>query len=315
MNNSNLIYRALLMLGLTLVATLLPAAVVWQPLPSWLSFLKGNKVHLGLDLQGGTHLVLTVDVDKAVENSLDVNADELRRELPRTACARRRSSATATSAQGHHPGRRARQAGRAGRGAFPNLKLAESETDDGNVVQRLTLLAARRSASISESAVEQSLETIRNRIDQFGVTEPIIQRQGDTTSWSSCPASRIPERAKELIGSTAVLEFKLVRDVNAEPYADGTQPLPAGTQVLYELAEAASGDRKQGSAAAGRDADADDRRRRHRRARAPRRAARTAASSRSTSTRAARSSSRRSPAPTSAGAWPSCSTTRSTRRR
>ena len=61
------------------VLCLLPT--IWQPLPSWLGFLKGNKVSLGLDLQGGTHLVLTVDIDQAVVNSLEVNADELRREL------------------------------------------------------------------------------------------------------------------------------------------------------------------------------------------------------------------------------------------
>src|SRR5215470_7516052 len=74
-------YRTLLVLGLTFVAVLCLLPTIWQPLPSWLGFLKGNKVSLGLDLQGGTHLVLTVDIDQAVVNSLEITADEMRREL------------------------------------------------------------------------------------------------------------------------------------------------------------------------------------------------------------------------------------------
>ena len=169
---------------------------------------------------------------------------------------------------------------------------------------------------IKQSAVDQSLETIRNRIDQFGVSEPIIQRQGDRDILIQLPGIQDPERAKELIGKTAVLEFKLVRDVNAEPIAKGKQPLPAGTQMLYELSK---GDRsasaRKGQPLLVESQHADDRRRRRRCARAAAATCRTAASSRSISTRAARGCSRRSPPPTSTAAWRSCSTTRSIRRR
>src|SRR4029434_5955910 len=80
-SKNTLMIRTLLVIGLTIVAVICLLPTLMQPLPSWLDFLKGNKVSLGLDLQGGTHLVLTVDIDQAVVNSLEVTADELRREL------------------------------------------------------------------------------------------------------------------------------------------------------------------------------------------------------------------------------------------
>src|SRR5262249_60083615 len=63
---------------------------------------------------------------------------------------------------------------------------------------------------------------------------------------SQLPGIQDPERAKELIGKTAVLSFKLVRDANAEPFAKGTQPVPAGTEVLYELSKGPGGERRKG---------------------------------------------------------------------
>src|SRR5262245_29701418 len=230
-------YRTLLVVGLTIVAVLLLLPTMWQPLPSFLDFLKGNKVTLGLDLQGGTHLVLAVDIDQAVVNSLDVNADELRRELRKASIksvkVERTDQTTLVVTVPADP--RDKLVEIVGQ-YFPNLKVDAGETNDGNLVQRLVLLPeeVRR---IKQAAVDQSLETIRNRVDQFGVSEPIIQRQGDRDILIQLPGIQDPGRAKELIGKTAVLQFKLVRDVNADPFAKGSQPLPAGTQVLYELSK------------------------------------------------------------------------------
>jgi preprotein translocase subunit SecD len=238
--------RTLLVVGLTIVAVLCLLPTVWQPLPSWLSFLDGNRITLGLDLQGGTHLVLSVDTDQAVVNSLDVNADELRRELRKqgvkSAKVERLDQTTlAVTVPNDQREKLSEIVGQ----SFPNLKSDTAETADSNVVQKLVLLPeeVRR---IKLAAVDQSLETIRNRVDQFGVSEPIIQRQGERDILIQLPGIQDPGRAKELIGKTAVLSFKLARDVNAETFAKGEQPMPAGTQVLYELSKSASGERKKG---------------------------------------------------------------------
>jgi len=247
-SNSSLMPRALLVVGMTLVAIVLLLPTVWQPLPSWLDFLKGNKVGLGLDLQGGTHLVMQVDVDQAVVNSLEINADELRRELRKEGV-----KAPKVERDGDNglkitvPAESRDKLVELITTQYPNFKVAEAETVDGNSVQRLSL-APEEVRRIKQAAVDQSLETIRNRIDQFGVSEPIIQRQGDRDILVQLPGIQDPERAKELIGKTAVLNFKLVRDVNPEPYAKGTQPLPAGTQILYQVDKSAAGPRKKGQA-------------------------------------------------------------------
>lgn len=247
MTHNSLLYRTLLVVGLTIAAVLFLLPTLVHPLPGWLEFLKGNKVSLGLDLQGGTHLVLSVDIDQAVTNSLEINADELRRELRksglRTAKVERLDGTTlAVTLPADQREKLLELVGQ----SYPNLRTESAETTaDGTLVQRFALLPeeVRR---IKQAAIEQTLETIRNRIDQFGVTEPVIQRQGDRDILVQLPGIQDPERAKELIGRTAVLAFKLVRDVNAEPFAKGAQTLPAGTQVLYEISKGPLGERRKG---------------------------------------------------------------------
>jgi preprotein translocase subunit SecD len=239
-------YRTLLVVGLTAGAVLCVLPTVVQPLPSWLGFLKGAKVSLGLDLQGGTHLVLSVDIDQAVVNSLEINADELRRELRKAGVkAPKIERVGQTTLVVTIPSEQRDKLVDIVGQQFPNFKLDTAETVEGNLVQQLVLQPdeVRR---IKQAALDQSLETIRNRIDQFGVTEPLIQRQGDRDIVIQLPGIQDPERAKELIGKTAVLSFKLVRDVNATPFAKGEQPVPAGTQVLYLLSKGASGERRKG---------------------------------------------------------------------
>ena len=89
--------------------------------------------------------------------------------------------------------------------------------------------------SLRDYAVDQSLETIRNRIDQFGVSEPIIQREGQQDILIQLPGIQDPERAKEIIGKTALLEFKLVDDTANVEDAMKNGP-PPGRQMLYGYA-------------------------------------------------------------------------------
>jgi preprotein translocase subunit SecD len=244
--NRSLTYRGLLVLALTLISGVYLLPTLMAPLPSWLRFLPASHVSLGLDLQGGTHLILAVDVDKAVQNSLDVNADELRRELRKQGVAsvqveRRGDTRIEVTVPADQRDALEKLVG----DRFPNFKVAESRAEGGSVAETLELLP-EEVARLRESAVEQSLETIRNRVDLFGVSEPVIQRQGETDILIQLPGIQDPERAKNLIGRTATLEFKLVREPDGKPYVDGGKPLPAGTQVLYELKKGPLGERRKG---------------------------------------------------------------------
>src|SRR2546429_3239072 len=94
-------------------------------------------------------------------------------------------------------------------------------------------MQSRAVARLRDDAVRQGVETIRNRIDQFGVAEPTITRQGEDRILVQLPGIQDPERAKALIGKTALLEFKLVDD-RATPEEALAGKLPEGDEVLYQ---------------------------------------------------------------------------------
>ena len=233
MRNRTLSYRALLIVGLTLLAIvyLIPSLV--SDLPQfWKDYLPTQRVHLGLDLQGGTHLVMTVDVQKALENSLDHSVDELKRELSDAKITTSGIERADAHIQVHVTGNQREQFTDFVKERFPNLTIENSNSEDGTVNMQLAL-NKREEQRIRESALDQSLETIRNRIDEFGVTEPIIQREGSQDILIQLPGIQDPQRAKELIGRTAVLDFKLLANVpDTDDYISGKKPLPPGTEVV-----------------------------------------------------------------------------------
>jgi len=230
----SLTYRILLIAGLSLVALVYLVPTFVSDLPQfWKDYLPSQGIRLGLDLQGGTHLVMSVDLEKAIENSLDRNVDDLKRELseakvPLEGAARK----DARIEIGLPAGADRNQFVDVIKERFPNLSVESSTTTDGRATFELAF-TQREEQHLREFSLEQSLETIRNRIDQFGVTEPIIQRQGAQDILIQLPGIQDPQRAKDLIGRTALLEFKLLADVpNADNYEVTDQPLPPGTQVL-----------------------------------------------------------------------------------
>jgi preprotein translocase subunit SecD len=229
----SILYRVLLIVGLTSVAVLYLVPTFVTDLPSfWKSYLPSQRVHLGLDLQGGTHLVLGVDVQKAVENTLEMNVEDLKRDL-----ADAKISIDSIARKDAHIEVRVNGSDQTPftdliKEHFPNLTIENSSSSDGSVSMQLAM-TKREEQRVREFALEQSLETIRNRIDQFGVSEPIIQREGTQDILVQLPGIQDPQRAKDLIGRTAVLEFKLVADVpESDDYISGKKPMPQGTQVL-----------------------------------------------------------------------------------
>jgi preprotein translocase subunit SecD len=202
-------------------------------LPSWWSnFLPTERIHLGLDLQGGSHLVLEVKIDKAIEN----NVERTRTDLINVLRDRGISGVSVERVQGTQlqmkvPAASAERVRALLTSDFSNLSSLSTQTVGGTTELRLSL-SKEELRSLRDYAVDQSLETIRNRIDQFGVSEPIIQRQGQQDILIQLPGIQDPERAKEIIGKTALLEFKLVDDTVNPEEAVRSGP-PPGRQILY----------------------------------------------------------------------------------
>ncbi len=196
-------------------------------------FLPKDRLHLGLDLQGGMHLVLEVQTEEAVKNTVERMAGELK-QLLRDERVRTRT----LTARGREIHLTVRDAAAADRipdlldKELPGLTVATREEGGGGVsmVLRLSDDEAQR---IERYAVEQGIETIRNRVDQFGVSEPTIVPQGERRILIQLPGIKDPERAINLIGKTAQLQFRLLDEGVTVEQARRNGP-PPGSEILYE---------------------------------------------------------------------------------
>ena len=202
------------------------AAAIWYLYPP------AKTINLGLDLQGGIHLVLGVDIDKAVEAQVERAGDSARAELEKrgigvTRIERRGTSDLAIQLASPQTWEAAQKPVDEVLGAFDRK---EADPASGRL---LLSLKPREVANIRELAVRQGLETIRNRVDQFGVAEPSIQQQGENRILVQLPGVQDPARAKALIGKTALLEFKLV-DERTDPESALRAGPPPGTEILYQ---------------------------------------------------------------------------------
>lgn len=196
-------------------------------LPSWWT---QKKVSLGLDLKGGIHLVMGVDLNVVLENAVGRAADDVRRALAGDSItAVNVAKGSGLTIEAEFPDETAMSAAeKLIKDQFPRLMVARR----GGLKLTLALTSAEE-AEVKSSAARQALETIRNRVDMFGVSEPDIRPQGDDRIVIQLPGMDDPKRAVALIGKTAQLEFKLVDDTRTPEWAL-SNGIPAGMEVLYQ---------------------------------------------------------------------------------
>jgi len=213
---------------LTVVGVLLLLPSLNLPLPEWYtSWFPTPKIQLGLDLQGGSHLLLEVKLDDAVKTALKRRGDDLKRELTSNKIA-------ADISQEPSGAVLVRLKDPAQRSQFLDLfdKLFNDLTINQQNGAYVLNFKPHDLAQARAAAMDQALETIRNRIDQLGVRETTVQREGEDRILVQLPGIQDPERAKELIGKTAVLEFKLIDDSHNVSEAERNGP-PPGDEILY----------------------------------------------------------------------------------
>lgn len=213
---------------------LVPSVFSMAGLPSLFPGMlpRAERVNLGLDLQGGMHLVLEVQSEKAVENATERLVAETRRLLDKEKigiAALTRQGMTEILLKVAKP--EERDKAQRALGELATLDKVPGATPDE---LRMTL-QPKEVKRIEELAIRQSLETIRNRIDQFGVTEPHIVPEGDRRIVVQLPGIKDPQRAINLIGKTALLELKAVdTTINPADVEQGKATLPPNLQLLYE---------------------------------------------------------------------------------
>ncbi|MBF0318048.1 MAG: protein translocase subunit SecD [Nitrospirae bacterium] len=196
------------LIGLAIVLSLmslLPNTPVFKHMPeAYRGNMPDKGIVLGLDLQGGIYLVFEVEGYKAVEQTAARSAGNIRKLLEdkklKADVKSEGVSIIVTPASA--------EVRKVIEGTYTTMVSKES---GGSVTYTMS---DREVKAIKDNATDQALETIRNRIDQFGVTEPVIQRQGENELIVQLPGVKEPKRAIELIGKTAQLEFRLVDDAS-----------------------------------------------------------------------------------------------------
>jgi preprotein translocase subunit SecD len=176
--------------------------------PGWLQAFSASPMTLGLDLRGGVHFLLEVDMDAALTQRLEVNASAMR-ELLRgeriryrnTTIDERSLSISFGSAEDRDTARRLISRD------FPNFEYTNE--GDGRASNLVMTLSDQTVNEVQDYAINQNLTTLRNRVNELGVAEPMVQRQGPSQIVVELPGVQDTVAAKRIVGATANLEFRL----------------------------------------------------------------------------------------------------------
>ncbi|NOT12068.1 MAG: protein translocase subunit SecD [Methylococcaceae bacterium] len=198
--------------------------------PRWLQGIGADAMYLGLDLRGGVHFLLEVDMDAAVKQAEDRYNDDIRQAL-RAEKIRYQSvnkdsgyiKVTLKAAEDKPTffallGKE-----------FRNLDITEPE----DATQVWLKLSEKEIRETKKNAVAQNMTTLRNRVNELGVAEPVIQQQGDNRIVVQLPGVQDTTRAKEILGTTATLEYRLV-DVEHDVQQAVEGHVPVGSRLYYE---------------------------------------------------------------------------------
>lgn len=211
--------------------------------PAWLAALGAKPMYLGLDLRGGVHFMLQVDMSTAITKRLDATVNDIR-----VALREKDVRHGGISREGRDIEVRARDAAtleaarRVVVDQFPDMDVQASEGAEPRLVITFKPQALQK---VQSDAVKQNITTLHNRVNELGVAEPVIQQQGADRVVVQLPGVQDTAKAKDILGRTATLEMRLV-DESAEGRAAeaGTGPVPFGSErFMMPFTDPATGER------------------------------------------------------------------------
>ena len=194
--------------------------------PGWLRSIGGSPMKLGLDLSGGVHFLLEVDMEKAISARLKVYDTEAKSILRKERIRYRSMPALENGMQlGFDDTETLNKARSLLRKSFTDFEQQVVQRGGRHVLQ-MTLLPSKVT-EIREYSIKQNLTTVRNRVNELGVAEPLVQRQGANRIVVELPGVQDTAEAKRILGKTANLEFRLMADFDA----------PRATTEMFEFRE------------------------------------------------------------------------------
>ena len=205
--------------------------------PRWLAAIGAKPMYLGLDLRGGVHFLLQVDMKGAITKALDSSAAGIRSTLRGEDEAR----AAGIAREGQTVVLRFKEisnrakAQRIVERSYPDLALQEEERGGEYVL--VGTLKPDAQKRIQEFAIQQNLTTLRNRVNELGVAEPIVQQSGGDRIVVQLPGVQDTAKAKDILGRTATLEVRMVDEEHSDPatlMAATQGQVPFGSELLFE---------------------------------------------------------------------------------
>ena len=202
--------------------------------PSWLTSLRALPMSLGLDLRGGVHFLMQVDMKSAITKKAESLAGDcrllLRDQNVRHAGISREDETVVVRFRDQTALLAARKV------LGEELRdLQWTESQDGDQVKLSGILKSEVAKRVQEAAVKQNITTLHNRVNELGVSEPVIQQQGSDRVVVQLPGVQDTAKAKDIIGRTATLEVRMVDEsIEAAAAAGGTGPVPFGAERYTE---------------------------------------------------------------------------------
>ncbi len=201
--------------------------------PSWLLALNAKPMYLGLDLRGGVHFLLQVDMRTALTKNLDTQVSDLR-----LALRDKNVRHGGISREGQNIEVRVQDPAaidavrRVVLDKFPDLQVSPAPATEGRLALNFKPEALRR---VQDNAIKQNITTLHNRVNELGVAEPVIQQQGADRVVVELPGVQDVAKAKDILGRTATLEMRLVDDsAEGRAAALGQGPVPFGDEKFLE---------------------------------------------------------------------------------
>ena len=200
--------------------------------PAWLAAINAKPMYLGLDLRGGVHFMLQVDMRTAITKRLDTLANDIR-----IALREKDVRHGGISREGNSIEIRARDAAtleaarRVITDTLPDLQLEQTQGAEPRLVATFKPAALQK---VQSDAVKQNITTLHNRVNELGVAEPVIQQQGADRVVVQLPGVQDTAKAKDILGRTATLEMRLVDESAEGRAAEAGGPVPFGSEKFLE---------------------------------------------------------------------------------
>jgi len=200
-------------------------------IPQWLSGLGGKAMSLGLDLRGGVHFLLEVDMEAVISTSIDRYYNELRTLLRKDKLYKKIRKEDNLLVASFKTEKQKDEAKKLIKSDLSDLMIVEGSESELEVSLEMSSNAQKAAKS---SALKQNITTLRNRVNELGVAEPIIQQQGSERIVVQLPGVQDTARAKEILGAVATVEFRLVDEKNDVQTAIQSGKIPSGSK-LYKF--------------------------------------------------------------------------------